>query len=105
MPCVKSPPRTWRRKGNALLRIASDPHAATVPSTNPNSIGSTASEVVGATAYRHRVTFAALPFSTLRTGYSKTALASGVLSPGQLAVVARTYPTAGLQTLSLAGSQ
>src|SRR5215472_11028186 len=24
MPYVKSPPRTWRRKGNALLCIASD---------------------------------------------------------------------------------
>src|SRR5262245_52529887 len=24
MPCVKPPPRTWRRTGNALLRIASD---------------------------------------------------------------------------------
>src|SRR5215831_15256973 len=35
MPCVKSPPRTWRRKGNALLRIASDPACSDGPFDKP----------------------------------------------------------------------
>src|SRR2546428_10640345 len=41
------------------------PHAKSIHSTNQNSIGSTASEVVSATGYRHRVIFA-----LLRIGYS-----------------------------------
>src|SRR5262249_6170483 len=60
--CLASNPHRGLGAGKATLCCASPaiPHAATVPSTNPNSMGSTASEVVGATAYRHRVTFAAL---------------------------------------------
>src|SRR4029453_15190216 len=48
--------------GKATLCCASPaiPHAESIPSTNPNSIGSTTSEVVRAPADRHRVTFAAL---------------------------------------------
>ena len=35
MPCVKPPPRTWRRKGNALLRIASDSACRVDPFDKP----------------------------------------------------------------------
>src|SRR5262249_32777627 len=75
--CLASNPHRGLGAGKATLCCASPaiPHAATVPSTNPNSIGSTASEVVGATAYRHRVTFAALRLarsaSLMRKGLSE----------------------------------
>src|SRR5262249_6170482 len=39
MPCVKSPPRTWRRKGNALLRIASDTACSDGPFDKPKFNG------------------------------------------------------------------
>src|SRR5262249_39229183 len=60
---LASTPHRGLGAGKATLCCASPaiPHAASIPSTNPNSIGSTASEVVGTTAYRHRVTFAPLP--------------------------------------------
>src|SRR2546426_8270907 len=35
MPCVTPPPRTWRRKGNALLRIASDSACRVDPFDKP----------------------------------------------------------------------
>ena len=56
------PPRTWRRNGSVLRRIASASACRVVPETDSSAIRATAL-VVQTTAYRHRVTFAVLRIS------------------------------------------
>src|SRR5215470_2196059 len=67
MECLTAHPSRGLGTGAAALCGASPavPLAAPVSSTNPSAIRSTASEVVNPTAYRHRVTFALLPFPGL----------------------------------------